>query len=200
MGNSDLHLGKLIKGFRLSCQAEGKSPNTISWYICFLAKFQQYLEINDMPTEVGQINKSHIREFIRYLQTEVMTPHTDRALSPATVQGYVRTLKAFFSWLEREEYVSSNEMRRVPVPKAPIKIINTFNNEQISKLGETCQNSNGNGHRDLTILLLLLDSGIRVSELVNIDLVDLNLDEGYIKISIAKGGRQRIVPIGSLVQ
>jgi integrase/recombinase XerD len=50
------------------------------------------------------------------------------------------------------------------------------------------------------MLLLMLDSGIRVSEAVNIDLGHINLAEGYIKISGAKGGKERIVPIGSLVQ
>ena len=52
----------------------------------------------------------------------------------------------------------------------------------------------------MTILLLLLDSGIRVSELVNINHEDVNLSEGWIKISKGKGGKERIVPVGSVVQ
>jgi site-specific recombinase XerD len=91
-------------------------------------------------------------------------------------------------------------MTVIPMPKSATKIINTFTDEQVAKLTNACLRSNGNGHRNLTILLLFLDSGLRVSELVNIDLDDLNLTEGNIIIRQAKGNRQRIVPIGSIVQ
>ena len=91
-------------------------------------------------------------------------------------------------------------MTKIPVPKAPVKIINTFSHEQIGKLAQACYRSNGNGHRNLTILLLLLDSGIRVSELVNIECEDVNLVEGWIKISKGKGGKERVIPMGSIVQ
>jgi len=63
-----------------------------------------------------------------------------------------------------------------------------------------CQMTNENGQRNLAILLLFLDTGIRVSELVHIDLDDVNLEEGSIRIRITKGNRERSVPIGSLVQ
>jgi integrase/recombinase XerD len=200
MNNNSLDLANLIEGFRLSCQTEGKSLKTIDWYICFLNKFGQFLKQNQMPNHVEEIDKTHIRAFIRYLQTEVRIPRNGAALSPATVQGYVRTLKAFFSWVEREGYIAANPMTRIPIPKAPTKVLDTFSTEQIARLVEVCHTSNGNNCRDLSVLLLMLDSGIRVSEAVNIDLVHINLGEGYIKISGAKGGKERIVPIGSLVQ
>ncbi len=60
--------------------------------------------------------------------------------------------------------------------------------------------SNGNGQRNLTIRLLLLVPGIRVTELISIDCGDVNLAEGWIKIGIGKGGKERIVPVGSVVQ
>jgi site-specific recombinase XerD len=200
MNKKSLELANLIDGFRLSCQTEGKSPKTIDWYICFLNRFRQFLESGGMPTDISQIDKNHIRAFIRYLQTEARVPRGDTSLSSATVQGYVRTLKAFFSWVEREGYVTVNPMTKIPVPKAPTKVIDTFSTEQIARLVEVCHTSNGTGCRDLSILLLMLDSGIRVSEAVNIDLGHINLAEGYIKISGAKGGKERIVPIGSVVQ
>jgi site-specific recombinase XerD len=200
MNNNSLDLANLIEGFRLSCQTEGKSPKTIEWYICFLNKFGQFLKRNQMPSYVGEIDKTHIRAFIRYLQTEAKIPRNGAALSPATVQGYVRTLKAFFSWLEREGYIITNLMTKIPVPKAPTKVIDTFSAEQIGRLAELCHRSNGDGYRNLSIILLMLDSGIRVSEMTGITLGDVNLAEGYIKISAGKGANERIVPIGSLVQ
>ena len=200
MKTSTLELENLIQGFKLTCQTEGKSPKTIEWYTCFLERYLQFLKLINYPTVIDRIDKNHIREFIRYLQTEASTPHGNNPLSPATVQGYVRTLKAFFSWLTREEYILDNPMNKIPVPKAPVRVISTFNSEQITRLIQLCDRSNGLGHRNIAILLLMLDSGLRVSELINIDLDDVNLVEGYIKIRFGKGNKERFVPIGSLVQ
>jgi len=198
--NSILDLQNLIQGFKLSCQTENKSPKTIEWYICFLDRFHQFLKRNNYPTGVKRINKDHIRTFILFLQQEAKTPHTERPLSQSTVQGYVRTLKSFFSWLKREEYIEHNLMTGIPIPRAPVKIVNTFTQEHITNLVNYCRTSNDSGYRNLAIILLLLDSGIRVSELVNIEIEDVNLAEGHIIIRKAKGNKQRFVPIGSLVQ
>ena len=200
MNNNNVNLAKLIEGFKLSCQTENKSPKTTEWYISFLTRFAEFLQVSQMPSNASQIDKNHIRAFIRYLQTEARVPRTNRSLSPATVQGYVRTLKSFLSWLKREGYVTTNVMTGIPIPKAPIKVIHTFTTEQIGRLADVCHRSSENGCRDLAILLLMLDSGIRVSELTGIDLEDVDLAEGQIRITGAKGGRERIVPIGSLVQ
>ena len=200
MNTSSLNLKNLIEGFRLSCQTEGKSPRTVEWYVCFLSRFRRFLELKGTSADVSQISKNDIREFIQYLQTEARIPHRDRPLSAATVQGYVRTLKAFFSWLAREDYMPTNVMAKISIPRAPTRVINTFTAEQIASLVEACQGSNGSGYRNLSILLLMLDSGLRVSEVAGIDLADVNLAEGHIRVTAAKGGKERIVPIGSLVQ
>ena len=88
----------------------------------------------------------------------------------------------------------------IPVPRAVSKIVNTYTQEQITNLIGLCSRSNDSGCRNLAILLLLLDTGIRVSELVSIEVSDVNLTDGYIKIRYAKGGKERLIPIGSLVQ
>jgi len=200
MTSNILELQNLIEGFRLSCQTEGKSPKTIEWYTSFVTRFRLFLELNNLPSQIDKINKNHIRQFILYLQEEARTPHSGKNLSGATIQGYVRALKAFFSWADREDYILSNPLAKIPLPKARSKIISTFTEEQIDILLNMCQTSNGYGQRNLVILLLLLDSGIRVSELVNIELDDINIAEGYIRIRRAKGGKERFVPIGSVVQ
>jgi len=134
MNSNTLELKNLIEGFKLSCQTEGKSPKTVEWYISFLTRFRLFLEANKLPSDLSGINKSHIREFVCYLQTDARVPRSGKPLSGATIQGYVRTLKAFFSWATREGYVSSNEMAQVPILKAPVKIIDTFTCDQIDVL------------------------------------------------------------------
>ena len=200
MRTSNLDLETLIQGFRLSCQTEGKSPKTVDWYTAFLRRFLRFLHSGNLPCDLDGITRDHIRAFIRFLQVEARTPRSDRPLSPATVQGYVRTLKAFFSWASREAYLDANPMRRIPVPRAPVKIVNTLEPDQVHRLTDTCQGTSGNPQRNQTIILMFLDSGLRVSELVNIEIEDVSLPEGHVKIRHAKGARERFVPIGSVVQ
>jgi integrase/recombinase XerD len=145
------------------------------------------------------IGKNHIKAFILYLQTEVKTRFGNRPLSPSSVQGYVRTLKAFFAWATREDYIQANPALKIPVPKSKIKVIDTFTPEQILMLSSACQDG-VNAIRDLAMLLLMLDCGLRVSELVSVDIEDVNLGEGYVKIRVGKGSKERVVPIGSFVQ
>jgi len=200
MTSEKLSLENLIEGFRLSCQTEGKSSKTIEWYVSFVTRFARFLQFRDIPIDLEEIERTHVRDFIRYLQVEARTPRSGKPLSPATVQGYVRSLKTFFAWVEREGYINSNIMRKIPVPKAPVKIVNTFSHEQFMKLVELCQRDNGTGNRNLAILLLMLDSGIRVSECRDIELSDVDLENGSVRIRQGKGSKERIIPIGSLVQ
>lgn len=104
MTSNILDIENLIKGFELSCRTENKSPKTTEWYKSFLERFSKFLIIRGLPTGIGEISTTHIRHFIRYLQTEAKVPKSTKPLSAATVQGYTRTLKAFFSWLMREDY------------------------------------------------------------------------------------------------
>ena len=199
MENGKLQLKSLIEGFRLTCQTEGKSPRTIEWYTAFLGRFLIFLGRNGFPANVNKIGKGHVKEFIRYLQMEARTP-AGKQLSGATIQGYVRTLKAFFSWAVREEYLDVNVMSNIPVPKAMAKLIHTLSTGQIAGLLDECQRTNGTGCRNLTMLLLMLDCGLRVSELVGIRLPDVDIAGGQIRLNVTKGGRQRIVPVGSITQ
>ena len=145
---SNLSLMELIKGFELSCQAEGKSHKTIEWYVCFLNRFARFVKQQYLTDTLDLIDKQQIRTFIRYLQVEAQTPRTNKQLSPTTVQGYVRTLKAFYSWLHREDYVKYNTMTDIPIPRAPVKIIDTLTNDQIAILLDACRKSKDQSYRD----------------------------------------------------
>ena len=126
MKTSVLERGNLIQGFKLCCQTEGKSSKTIEWYTTFLYRFLAFLEFSNYPTDAAQINREVIRAFILYLQVEAKTPRSKKPLSSATVQGYVRTLRVFFSWVVKEEYLPDSPTAKVLVPKAPQKVINTL--------------------------------------------------------------------------
>ena len=85
--------------------------------------------------------------------------HDGKKLSAYSVHGYVRTIKAFWSWLMDEGYISHNPMSTLKLPKTPKKVISTFSPEQIQKVLNAIDQKNSHGFRNYTIILLLLDSG-----------------------------------------
>ena len=111
----ELELVKLISHFAQSNKAEAKSPKTISWYTEMLTDYVKFLKATGRDTILAKLNSEIVREFIISEQ--------GRKLSPYTVQGKARALKAFSSWLFAEGYTSDNLLANIKLPKAPVKII-----------------------------------------------------------------------------
>lgn len=203
--NPATDLATLTEGYRLCCAAEGKSPMTIRWYCGKLSVFRQYLEASGLPTEIGAVEVGHIRKFLVHLssaradQNNPKKRPREEALSSLTIQGYVRTFKAFYSWLMREGYVTKNPMKLIRVPKAAKIIIETFSDEQIRSLLASIDTKDALGYRDYCVLLVLLDTGMRLSELAGLRLPDVHLEQGEFKVC-GKGQKERIVPMGGNVQ
>lgn len=109
--------------------------------------------------------------------------------------GYVRCLRAFFSWAVREGFLDEHPTRYVRTPKVPSLAMPFFTNEEVVRLLEAIKRSTPTGKRNHTMALILLDTGVRVSELVNLEMKDLHLQQGYFK-TIGKGSRERMVPLG----
>ncbi len=200
------NLTELTEGFRLYCMAEGKSPRTIRWYLGKLDIFQNYLVEHGLPTDAGDITTTHLRGFLVHLKEHVRAdqnnphkPTRDASLSDKTIQGYARTLKAFFTWLYREDLIPSNPGKLLRIPKAAQVIIETLKDDQIKRLLEVIDKRTTDGFRDHCMVLVLLDTGIRLSELVNLKLTDVDLERSYFKV-MGKGARERMVPFGAKVQ
>ena len=135
-----LNLVRLTESYALCFGTEGKSSKTITWYTANLKRFAQFLEDNHLSDSVDDIGKEEARRFISHLQTKVTrwennsSIHDDRGLSAYSVQGYARTIKAFWSWLLAEDYIPNNPMQSLKLPKTPKKVISTFSQEQIQKI------------------------------------------------------------------
>jgi len=115
---------------------------------------------------------------------------------PKSVEGRIRTLKAFWSWLHREAHIDSNPLAGLPLPKVPKNRIVILEKEQIIQLLRAIDKYTPLGARNYTILLLLIDTGLRISELTCIKITDINLTQGYVKV-IGKGQKERIVPLST---
>ena len=188
---TELELRKLILHYAQSNKAEGKSPKTISWYSEMVSDFAGFLESKGCGASLSQFDVQVVREFVVHEQ--------ERGLSPFSVQGKVRALKAFSSWLFTESYLSDNLLGNFKLPKVPVNLIEPLTSTEIDKL-VACQNQlTAIGCRDIAILVVMLDTGIRLSELCDLCFDDAHIEEGYLKV-MGKGRKERVVPIGASAQ
>jgi integrase/recombinase XerC/integrase/recombinase XerD len=125
-------------------------------------------------------------------------PAKPEPLSTATIHGHVRTLRAFFNWLAVENLAQSNPAKDLKPPKVTRRVVSTLSDDEIKTVLSTFSTLPSDA-RNQTIFLILLDTGLRIGELVNLKMDDTHLDEGYLKV-IGKGKKERIVPIGNNAQ
>jgi len=122
-----------------------------------LTGFVRFLSASYERPVLEEFNTASVREFIIHEQ--------DRGLSPYTVQGKVRGLKAFSSWLHREDYTSEHILHNVKPPKVPINLIEPLTSSEIERL-LSCQNQlTALGCRNIAVLVAFLDTGLQLPRL-----------------------------------
>ncbi len=194
-------LTECIDYYEVCNRAEGKSPKTISWYSANLRRFRNYLKNRHLPDSLDNIDTKLLREYVLYLMKRnrydghPYTPVKIELLSSATVHGHVRTLRAFFNWLVTEGLTQNNAAKDLKLPKVSKKVVTTLSDQEIESILNTLSPTNPSEARNRTIFMILLDSGLRIGELVNLKMGDTHMDEGSLKV-MGKGKKERIVPIG----
>jgi integrase/recombinase XerD len=204
-GASKGSLLQLLEEYKLSLQALNRSPKTISWYSEILRSYFDFLELNSMLKPVGDMGNHELKAYILHLQKAskwAKSPNIKEdkgELSPHSVQGHVRALKAFWGWLERESYVEHNSLAKFPLPKVPDEPVKTLTIEQIKSLLAQIDRNVAKGAMYYVVLVLLLDTGLRISELINIKLADMDLMQGFVQV-MGKGQKVRTVPFSKLTR
>lgn len=205
-------LKSLVKGYLLTHQTEGSSPHTVEYYRGILNRFLWYAAREGWSDDARLLNEWHIREFLGYVGTEVKrwakegngSESSSRRVSLRTLHHYYGALRAFFNWVVKEGFLAVSPLTMVKVHKPKPRVIQPYSSEQIKKMLQVCEfdcqhNAKFLGSRDRAIILILLDSGLRLSELANIKLQDIDTDRGWIKVT-GKGNKERIVRIGKTAQ
>jgi site-specific recombinase XerD len=197
-------LSSFMSGYSLCAQTEGKSKNTVAIVTNSLTYLYDFLSSNGLSTDITQIGAGEMRTFILYLQRKrCFSNHPyskaqQRGLSGHTINTYMRSIRAFWSWLVSEEIIDTNPFSKLKIPKPPKKVMATFSPYQIESLLGVMSGSAGS-YRDMVIILTLLDTGLRVHELINLEMDNVWLEEGLIKV-LGKGNKERLVPIGKQVR
>jgi len=205
-------LSSLAKGYVLTHQTEGSSPHTVKYYEGTLNRFLWYAHREGWPDDARLLNEWQIREFLGYVATEVNrwdkkgngSESSSYRASARTVHHYYSALRAFFNWVVKEGFLVESPVAKVKVAKPKDKVIRPYSTEQIKKMLVICDydyqhNAKFLGSRNKAIILTLLDSGLRVSELANIKLTDIDTERGWIRV-MGKGAKERVVRIGKVAQ
>ena len=175
-----------IKQFLTFLKLErGLSDNTIKSYALDLKRIDTYLINNELDFSPKTITEEQLRD---YLYT------TSESLQARSRARLISTLKGFFNYLVLEDILVTSPMELIELPKIGRKLPDTLSTKEIDRLIDAIDLHKEGGERNRAMLEMLYSCGLRVSELVGLQLSDLFFDEGFIRVT-GKGNKQRFVPI-----
>ncbi len=165
----------------------GLSKNTVESYSRDITSLAVFLEKKDVkkPAEITEI---HISDFVGYLSR--------KGLSPRSISRNLVSARQFFMYLLAEQIIAEDPMRNTVLPKPAKPLPHTLSLDQVEQLlKEPEKNDSALSIRDNAMLEVLYATGLRVSELIQLEINRVNLDHGYV-ITMGKGNKERIVPMG----
>lgn len=163
---------KMMMYFQVK-KLEGYSEQTLKSYYYILKKFATWIN-----KPVTTVTKNDIRIYLA---------QNTEGLKPSTINSIIFTFKAFFRWLCDEEIILTNPAKNLSTTKLPKRLRKSLTVEEFEKLRLSCQTT-----RERCLLEFLFATGCRVSEVVSINISDLNMNDNTIKI-VGKGNKERIV-------
>ena len=175
-----------IKGFKSYLQIERSlSDNSVQTYIRDVKKFANYA----IPIELSElkVTRVDISNFLAQIN--------QKNISSRSQARIISGIKAFYKYLIMEDYLKINPTELIESPKIGLKLPDTLSLIEIDKLIAAVDLSNKQGERNRAILETLYSCGLRVSELVNLQLSNIHFKEGYLKVT-GKGDKERLAPIG----
>lgn len=200
-----LTISSALERFLLSLSTSGSSANTLRSYRFKLGLVVHLIETRCTDdgkrfgiTVLKQVTTDHLRQVIYILQNEDVAHFKGRRREPGrladtSVKNYVLVLKSFFSWCYREGLITSNPAdNRLTLPKTAKRVKQTFSAETIQLMLSVCDRSTDVGFRDYTMLLVLFDTGMRLSELASLAVENVHAD--YVKVE-GKGRQEREIGI-----
>lgn len=186
-------LAEAIADYLKQLQRRGASPHTVKSYGSDLAQLQEYLTPPDVTKapELEAVDLALLREWLGSLY--------ESKLTPISIRRKLAAVRSFFRFQLAEGLLPVNPAARLRTPKAPRKIPDVMSAEKTNALIDAVEEGRvaeqPSRERDLAFLELLYGCGLRVSELVGIDLQSIDLAAGWVRVR-GKGNKERQVPVG----
>lgn len=179
-----MYFEEVLKEFLFECKMRKLSERTITSYRNNNSSLFRYITTEFNIAEVEEVNHKVLQAYISYL--------SDKGLKESYVNGLIKCFRAFFTYCVNERYILHNSIDKVRSQKAPITIINTFNDLEVRQMIAYYHGSKYLDIRNKFIMVLLFDGGIRCSELCDLKMSDIR--QTYLNIN-GKGKKIRHVPI-----
>ncbi|WP_254411724.1 site-specific tyrosine recombinase XerD [Dyadobacter diqingensis] len=177
-----------IKHFKNYLRLERSfSDNSVQAYVRDTEKLAEYLELAAINLSPVDIKEEHLLAFLKYL--------SDLGLSAHTQARMLSGIKAFYKYLLLENEITEDPTELIEAPRLPRKLPDVLSYEEIEQMLQSIDHSTPEGTRNRAILEVLYSSGLRVSELIGLQLTFCYFDIGFIRI-LGKGDKVRLVPIG----
>lgn len=166
----------------------GVSPHTLDAYRRDLRDYAAFLGARGVDGPEC-VSREDITAFVANLRV--------RGLAPSTVERHVAAVKGFHKFLVREGITENHPTARIPLPKVPERLPSALSIADVDRLlGQPFPDTPA-GMRDRAIVETLYGAGLRVSELTGLDLTDVDLGEGFLRV-IGKGSKERLAPIAGM--
>lgn len=174
-----------VKQFLDGLKIKGLAYHTIRWHKENLVAVEKVLKELAFNTEPNNLTDNMFKTVVLNM--------VDKGLSPTTINHRMRSTKQLFKYLELESLIKCNPVERLERKKIKGVAIEAFSEEQLTILLKQPNKNRFVGFRDYVLMLILLDTGVRVSELVAIRLEDIRMTDNEIMIPRGKGGKSRRV-------
>jgi integrase/recombinase XerD len=189
------NLGHFISVYEKFAQAENKSERTIEAVTNAASKFDLFLGGNSDPKD---IKADDLRRYILHLQERpkwsghptIKQDHGN--LSSNAIAHHVRHIKSFFSWMALEGFIKDNPLAQVKTPTETMRAVIPLLPIEVSQILKVIPRNNHKGFRDISIVIALYATLLRISELLEIPVSNVDFSSGQIKVT-GKGDRERSV-------
>lgn len=176
-----------IKEFKYYLKVERSlADNSIQSYLRDINKLANYCR--DIKKNEKSVTTKDIRNFISHLVSEKISPRSQARV--------ISGIKAFYKYLILEDYITDDPTLLIENPKIGLKLPEVLSVEEIELIISSIDLSKKQGQRNKAIIETLYSCGLRVTELINLKISNINFNDEYIKV-IGKGNKERLTPIGS---
>lgn len=182
-----LNFEEAIELFMKDCSIRNLREHTLKYYHNELRTFLKLFDAQGLSLKPNEVTSTHIKDNIILYMKDV------QGLKTVTINTRLRAVRSFFNFLHKNKHIKNNPMNSVKLLKDRKNIVETFSREELKKLLKQPDLTTFTGFRNFTIMMLFLETGVRVNELVNIHVSDIQ--ENIIRIRNSKTYLQRMVPI-----
>jgi site-specific recombinase XerD len=175
-----------MESFLLDRKAGRRSSSTIQSYRYGLGTFIKWLKPRGISS-VEQIASADIRLYLLHLE--------EKGAKAITAHSHARSIRAWCNWMVKEGLLVRSPMGNVTMPRFRVEAQDAYTEEDVERMLDVCDRRTALGTRDYAIILALLDTGLRASELVSLNVGDVDMKTGLVP-AIGKGQKRRVVRLG----